>query len=109
MGQIFTTCQKQSNHIYNDTEENVIAILTDHRNQISKVNLKSKADKCIPKVKGPVTLSVFKEDINNKEGSCRYTYDSNRSFIVRVDEKKNLEIVAKYGSEEVLCVARRLL
>jgi len=99
---------QHNSHIYNDTEEDVVAILTDHDNRNSQVRLKSKDVKCIPTVKGRVTLSVFKEDVNNKEGSCCYTDDSDRSFIVRADKKKNLEILrAKYGSVKDVELQRR--
>ncbi len=56
----------------------------------------------------PKKCCVLLEDAYNKVSSCCYTDDSDRSFIVRADKKKNLEILrAKYGSVKDVELQRR--
>jgi hypothetical protein len=99
MGQQQSTQQRHKSHIYNATDGIVVAILTDHENRNSQVRLSPNDFKCIPTIGGRVTLNVYKKDVNEKKGSCCYTDNSDSSFIVRADKKKNLEILSTNHQE----------
>ena len=104
-----TMGQQHNTHVANDTNESIKIVLTDNNaRNISQV-IAAKDACCIPTPKGVVTVSVFSEDPEDPEdptgkeflkiAAANYTDNSDRSFIVKKDNKDRVNIYrAKYGT-----------
>lgn len=86
-------------HIYNKTDEKLVVVVTDVKNQSPKtIRLQPEELQCVEtRKKGKITLAAFKgRDAWNKGKNCDKSYftdDSKRMFVVRKDRDGDLVIV----------------
>ena len=87
----------QNTSVYNKTNGNIIAILTDNETRNTQIHLKPCDVKYVPTTKGRVTISCF-DDITDKTNSVIYTDDSNRGFII--DKEGDRLIILRASKED---------
>ena len=85
--------------IYNDTNDDIVVIITDNDSRNSQVNMRAKDIKHVPTCMGRVTISCFIGQTGNKTNSCVYTDDSNRGFIIEKQGERLSIVRANFKNE----------